>query len=257
MDRDLFREIMKFAVEKAREITDKQKALEVKYLYKEFDKQIGKVLYVGEYIQYGDKLYEVVQEHIAQADWTPNISKSIFMVIDKEHQGTIEDPIPAQENMIYYNGKYYIEEDALYLCVRDSEIALQFMPSVLVGNYFEIVGDINIGDNEEENEEEGNEEERNENIENGEEIEEGNENIENGGEIEEGNEEEGNENIENGEEIEEGTIENPILVENPISGMNYTIGKYYKCGDVIYHCIRDGYLYHDPSALIGIYFEIA
>ena len=226
MDRDLFREIMKFAVEKAREITDKQKALEVKYLYKEFDKQIGKVLYVGEYIQYGDKLYEVVQEHIAQADWTPNISKSIFMVIDKEHQGTIEDPIPAQENMIYYNGKYYIEEDALYLCVRDSEIALQFMPSVLVGNYFEIVGDINIGDNEEENEEEGNEEER-------------------------------NENIENGEEIEEGTIENPILVENPISGMNYTIGKYYKCGDVIYHCIRDGYLYHDPSALIGIYFEIA
>lgn len=262
MDRELFREIMKFAVEKAREITDKQKALEVKYLYKEFDKQIGKVLYVGEYIQYDGKLYEVIQEHTAQADWTPDISKSIFVVIDKEHQGTIDDPIPAQENMIYYNGKYYIENEVLYLCVRDSGIALQFMPSVLVGNYFELVGDeggvdedTTVGDNEGNNEGdvEGDIEGGNNNggsaegdIENGE----NNGDIENGendGDIDEGT---------NEEIIEEGTIENPIIVENPTAGMNYVTDKYYKCGDIVYRCIREGFLHHDPSALVGHYFEI-
>lgn len=267
MDRELFREIMKFAVEKAREITDKQKALEVKYLYKEFDKQIGKVLYVGEYIQYDDKLYEVIQEHTAQADWTPDISKSIFVVIDKEHQGTIDDPIPAQENMIYYNGKYYIENEILYLCVRDSEIALQFMPSVLVGNYFELVGDeggvdedTTVGDNEGNNEGnvEGDIEEGNNN---GGSTEGDIENGENNGNIEEGDAEEGDSNGDidegtNEEIIEEGTIENPIIVENPTAGMNYVADKYYKCGDIVYHCIREGYLYHDPSALVGNYFEI-
>lgn len=232
MDRELFREIMKFAVEKAREITDKQKALEVKYLYKEFDKQIGKVLYVGEYIQYEDKLYEVIQEHTAQADWTPDISKSIFVVIDKEHLGTIDDPIPAQENMIYYNGKYYIENEVLYLCIRDSEIALQFLPSVLVGNYFELVED------EENTDEDIPVEDNNEN---------NDENVEEGGEVEEDT---------NEEIVEEGTVENPIVVENPTAGMSYMAGKYYKCGDIVYLCIREGYLYHDPSALIGNYFEI-
>lgn len=140
MDKDIFKILVEFAVEKAREIENDQKALKIKYLYKEWEKQIGRNLIVGEYIQHNDNLYRVLQDHIAQEDWIPGVgTESLYVVIDKEHEGTIEDPIPAKTNMEYFNGKYYIEEEILYLCIRDSGIALQHLPSVLVGNYFEIV----------------------------------------------------------------------------------------------------------------------
>lgn len=243
MDKNLFREIMKFAVEKAREITDKQKALEVKYLYKEFDKQIGRVLTVGEYIQYDDKLYEVIQEHIAQENWTPDISKSLFVVIDKEHIGTIDDPIPAQENMVYYQGKYYIENEILYLCTRDSGVALQHLPSMLVGNYFEVVDeetDESVG----ENPPTENEEEIIPPVEEDEE----NPPTENEGVVDTP--------VEEDEPIEEPT-DDIILIENYASGVNYEEGKKYLVNGVVYLCIRSGLLYHDPSVLIGNYFELA
>ena len=52
---------------KARTITDDQKALEVKVLYKQWSKQIGKQLEVGEYVQHEDKLYRVLQAHVSWA----------------------------------------------------------------------------------------------------------------------------------------------------------------------------------------------
>ena len=243
MDKNLFREIMKFAVEKAREITDRQKALEVKYLYKEFDKQIGKVLTVGEYVQYENKLYEVIQEHTVQESWTPDVSKSLFVVIDKEHTGTIDDPIPAQENMIYYQDKYYIENEKLYLCIRDSGIALQYLPSALVGNYFEVVGE-ETDEPVEENPPTENEEEIIPPIEEDEE----NPPTENEGVVDTP--------VEEDEPIEEPT-DDIILIENYASGVNYEEGKKYLVNGVVYLCIRSGLLYHDPSALIGNYFELA
>lgn len=139
MNEDNVRLIIQAAVKYARSVADDQEALEIKMLYKEFDKQIGKALAVGEYVQYGDKLYRVIQAHTAQANWTPDITASLFVVIDKEHEGTLEDPIPAQINMEYFSGKYYIENDVIYLCIRDSGIALAYLPSALVGTYFEIV----------------------------------------------------------------------------------------------------------------------
>lgn len=138
MNEDL-RLIIQSAVKYARSVANDQEALIIKMLYKEFMAQIGKPLAVGEYVQYGDKLYRVLQAHTAQANWTPDIAASLFVVIDKEHQGTLEDPIPAQVNMEYFSGKYYIENDVVYLCIRDSGIALQHMPSALVGSYFEII----------------------------------------------------------------------------------------------------------------------
>lgn len=139
MNENKLRQIIRMAIKEAREITDNQKALEVKYLYKEFDKQIGKSLTVGEYIQHNDKLYQVIQGHTGQADWTPDVAMSLFMVIDKEHDGSINDPIPAQTNMEYFKGKYYIENGTLYLCTRDSGITLQHLPSALIGHYFEVI----------------------------------------------------------------------------------------------------------------------
>lgn len=88
-------------------------------------------------VRYGGKLYKVITTHKKQADWFPRQeTASLFTVIDEEHAGTKEDPIPYSVNMIVYNGKYYMYNETLYLCTRDSEIALQHTPDQLIGQYF-------------------------------------------------------------------------------------------------------------------------
>ena len=77
-------------------------------------------------------------------NWTPTEAASIWTAIDETHAGTYEDPIPAVAGMEYEYGKYYVEDDVVYLMNRkgmaDGEsIVLQHMPSQLVGHYFEIV----------------------------------------------------------------------------------------------------------------------
>ena len=94
--------------------------------------------------QYNGKLYKVVQAHTTQADWTPDATRALWIVIDITHTGTIDDPIPAVAGMEYIYGKYYIEGKTVYICNRIGEaeggtIVLQFLPSQLVGQYFEIV----------------------------------------------------------------------------------------------------------------------
>ena len=94
--------------------------------------------------QYNGKLYKCVQAHTTQADWTPDITPALWTVIDVTHAGTIDDPIPAVAGMEYVYGKYYIEGETVYICKRTGEaeggtIVLQFLPSQLVGQYFEVV----------------------------------------------------------------------------------------------------------------------
>lgn len=57
----------------------------------------------------------------------------------EEPDGTKEHPIPATNNMQYYEGKYYTYNDVLYLCNRDTEQAVWHTPDQLVGIYFQIV----------------------------------------------------------------------------------------------------------------------
>ena len=104
---------------------------------------------VGETVSPGDrryyepteKLYKAVSAHTTQADWTPDITPALWTVIDVEHAGTVDDPIPASRGMEYTYGLYYLdpEDSKIYLCQRGSEtgtITLQYLPHELVGNYF-------------------------------------------------------------------------------------------------------------------------
>ena len=105
---------------------------------------VGLTVAVGDRLQHGGKLYKCVQAHTTQADWTPDITPNLWTVIDVTHAGTLEDPIPASAGMEYVYGKYYIEGETIYLCKRTGEaeggtIVLQFLPSQLVGQYFEVV----------------------------------------------------------------------------------------------------------------------
>ena len=94
--------------------------------------------------QYNGKLYKCVQAHTTQADWTPDTTPTLWTVIDVEHAGTIADPIPAVAGMEYEYGKYYVEGETIYICQRTGEavggkITLYYLPSQLVGQYFEVV----------------------------------------------------------------------------------------------------------------------
>ena len=104
----------------------------------------GIAVEVGQRYQYNGRLYKVGQAHTTQADWTPDITPALWTVIDVEHTGTLEDPIPAVASMEYIKGKYYIENGTIYLMNRqgmaDGEsIVLHYTPSQLVGQYFEVV----------------------------------------------------------------------------------------------------------------------
>lgn len=86
------------------------------------------------------KLYKVITSHNKQSDWAPGqATASLFTVIDEEHSGTVDDPIPYSVNMVVYNGKYYSYNGVVYLCIRDSGIALQYTPDQLLNNYFSVV----------------------------------------------------------------------------------------------------------------------
>lgn len=225
---DIYRAIVKMCIKTARQITDDQEALAVKCLYKNWSKQLGRELTVGEYVQHGDRLYRVLTTHVAQANWEPGVgTESLFVIVDKTHAGTKEDPIPWNANMECEVGKYYSEDGVIYLCIRASGIALQCKIVDVLGNYFQLAeGEVEVPKEEPQEPE-----------------------VEEPVEPQEPEEEEKEEPT----VAEEGSLENPIPYE---VGMVVYNGKYYKQNDVVYLCTRDSgnALHHDISALIGTYF---
>lgn len=115
--------------------------------------------HIGEVVAPGDRMSDVDNDgilhvycvndghgHTTQADWPPHKTPALWTIIDIEHDGTQDDPIPASRGMEYEYGKYYLdgEDGKVYLCERTGEaaggkITLQYLPHELVGNYFKAV----------------------------------------------------------------------------------------------------------------------
>lgn len=115
-----------------------EEALDYAVIVFPFADYIGKELAQGKIVSHDDKLWRVRQTHTAQADWMPSLeSASLWEVIEVEHSGTLNDPIPYSVPMEIFNGKYYTEDSITYLCTRDSGIALSHPLSALVGVYVE------------------------------------------------------------------------------------------------------------------------
>lgn len=94
------------------------------------------------------QLYKTAQpEYIFVEQYVPGAvgTESLFTKVDETHEGTIDDPIPAQRNMEYTYFKYYLdpEDELTYLCQHGNAetqgtIVLQYLPHELIGVYFKL-----------------------------------------------------------------------------------------------------------------------
>ena len=115
--------IMKLAVKQARQITDDKEALEVQVLFKDWDKQIGRELTVGEYINYDGILYKVLQQHIVQEQWTPTTSPSLYakVLVDPTGETILEWEQPDSTNA-YMKGDKVTHNGITYVCDIDNNV---------------------------------------------------------------------------------------------------------------------------------------
>lgn len=128
------------------ELTDGQ-SLQFKSLYPKWESFIGKSLEANFKIQYNDRLYKVRQKVntvLDQEGYRPGESGSeaLYEEINEVeaggNAGTLEVPIPYNNNMQLFEGKYYSQNGVIYKCTRNTEQAVYHDLSSLVGLYVEI-----------------------------------------------------------------------------------------------------------------------
>ena len=100
-------------------LTDNE-ALSIQDMFPTFDEVVGKPLTARFKLQYGGKLYKVIQAHTAQADWKPSETPALYGLVTESHAGTLEDPIPYVRMMVLEQGKYYSQYGVIYKCVTGS-----------------------------------------------------------------------------------------------------------------------------------------
>ena len=86
----------------------------------------------------GGKLWRCLQAHTAQTGWEPENAASLWTEICESHDGTKYDPIPYNGNMALQSGKYYTQNNILYLCNRDTVNPVYNALAELVGLYVEV-----------------------------------------------------------------------------------------------------------------------
>ena len=130
---------IRMAMDKAGVFLTTEQAATVAYLFKSWkatDSNGNAVHYeVKDRCRFNDVVYECRQAHDALAHQTPDIVPALWLRLDVEHAGTIEDPIPYAHGMEIFSGKYYVENEIMYNCIRDSGTALYHNLADLVGNY--------------------------------------------------------------------------------------------------------------------------
>ena len=118
-------------------------ALEVKMLYPQWSSFIGKSLSTGMRVLYENKLYNVRQEvSTVLENQFPSINTAaLYEEINEVNAGTYDDPIPYNNNMALEEGKYYIQNDIIYLCNRSTGQAVYNNLADLVGTYVEVANE--------------------------------------------------------------------------------------------------------------------
>lgn len=115
---------------------DDNTALRMKDFYPEW--AVGIDYAVGFKVRRNGKLWKVLQAHTSQIGWEPENVASIWTEICETHAGTMDDPIPYTGNMVLEKDKYYIQDNEIYLCTRDTGNPVYHALGELVGLYVEI-----------------------------------------------------------------------------------------------------------------------
>jgi hypothetical protein len=78
-----------------------------------------KAYQTGERVQYGGRLYEVIANHTSNAAYPVETTFAYYRLIELEHEGTLDDPIPYPETagivVNVVSGKYYAYKGEVYL----------------------------------------------------------------------------------------------------------------------------------------------
>lgn len=123
---------------------DDQTALRMRIYYPTFSELVGQTVKKGTKFRATDSedadLYTVIQPELTiQEHYPPGTgTESLYTRIDEQHDGTKYDPIPYNGNMALQSGKYYTQNNILYLCNRDTVNPVYNALAELVGLYVEV-----------------------------------------------------------------------------------------------------------------------
>lgn len=90
-------------------------------------------------VEFIGTLYRCLQVHHSVTGWDPENAPSLWEKICVDHTGTAEDPIPYEGNMVLRKGWYYVQQDVVYLCIRDTGNPVYAALSALTNLYVQAV----------------------------------------------------------------------------------------------------------------------
>ena len=105
---------------------DEEKALEVATVYDPW--AAGRSYAVGAYVTYGEngvgdpQLYRVIQAHTSQADWTPDVTASLFAAIGLDAAGYPVWAQPTGAHDAYNTGDIVDYNGTLYQSLVDGNV---------------------------------------------------------------------------------------------------------------------------------------
>lgn len=124
-------------IEQAAQNLDDQTSLAAKCLHPAWAS--GNSYSAGYKVQYSGRLWKVIQAHTSQEGWEPGNVPALFTEITESHAGTMEDPIPYNNNMELTSGLYYSQDGVTYRCTRSTGQPVYNALADLVGIYVEAV----------------------------------------------------------------------------------------------------------------------
>lgn len=97
---------------------------------------VGKSLPKDFKFKYNNQPYQTLQYiNIVLENQTPDIVYALYAIINEEHDGTLEDPIPYQQQMAIEKGKYYSQYGVVYLAVQNMPTGMPYdlsqIPSIV------------------------------------------------------------------------------------------------------------------------------
>ena len=88
---------------------------------------VGKSLPKDFKFKYNNQPYQTLQYiNIVLENQTPDIVYALYAIINEEHEGTLQDPIPYVQQMAIEKGKYYSQYGITYLAIQSMPTGMPY-----------------------------------------------------------------------------------------------------------------------------------